>query len=176
MLNKIVTSSLAPLTGRLAVLFDQNGVTASHIRMARIGTGIVAILLFGLQYMGAAVAVFMLHKLIEALNQKDGANDAPASRYLVAATALLAVTWTATNHGLPVAFLFWSVLVNIITEAQQSKSALRIADSGELSLICIILALAPDYLPAIAILGGVVFTISSAWNSLGVLRSLMSKI
>lgn len=176
MLNKIVTSGLTPLYSGLNKQLSKQGLSTTHIRMARIATGLLAILLFGLQYMGLAVIVFLLHKIVAGLSTSPDNQEQRAGHYLVGATALLAVTWTASGYGLPVAFLFWALLANIITEAGRPASTLRLADSGELSLICIFLALAPDYLPAIAIMGGVLFTISAAWNSLSALRAIMGKI
>ncbi len=174
MLNQIVTSGLAPLYKNLNVKLTKQGVTPPLLRLARAGTGLLAIILFGLQYLGLAVAIFLLHKLIAGLTSAAEPQEKNhAGHYLVAATALLAATWTASDSGLPVAFLFWTVLVNIITEQSRPANALRLADSGELSLICVLLALVPGYLPAVAIMGGVLFTISSAWNSLPSIRRLM---
>lgn len=163
MLGPVVQRAVDPLWKKLADRFTARNFPASSLKILTFVALCSTIILFGLQYFAAAVVMFILYVVGSCMTQYLAASPASemADIFLISGS-FMASLWTATEAGLAVAFLFWAVLVNILT-INRYKPAFIIIDTFELGLALVVIALtSPAYIPPVVILTGVACLFSAA--------------
>lgn len=160
MIGPYLKSALTPTVGKLGKFSQEKGITALHLNVTVWASGIATLVALGLQYFMTGIAFFLLHRLtIEMLETRCQKKENLFRDYFVITGSLMAMLWTAGDHALPVAFLFWAIMMNLLG-ILSFKPAFIVIGLAEISTILILIALAPAYLPAIAILFGAACLIS----------------
>jgi len=161
MLGPFIVDKTAPFFASLQHTLAAKGISGLHLKITLWATGIATLVAFGLQYFGAGIVLFLLHKATVSALESKGENNGKTliQDYFVTTGAMMATLWTASDSSLPIAFMFWAILVNLLGTIS-FKPTLIIIDSFEIACVVILLALAPTYTPAIAILFGATCLIS----------------
>ena len=160
MIGPYLKAALAPAIAPLDKLALEKGATSLHLRIAIWVTGGATLVLLGLQYFVTGIILFLLHRLaIGVLETRQQEKENLFRDYFIITGSLMAMLWTAGDHALPVAFLFWAIMMNLLGTLS-FRPALIVIGLAEISAILILIALAPAYLPAIAILFGAACLIS----------------
>ncbi|MDY0029714.1 MAG: hypothetical protein RBR86_07205 [Pseudobdellovibrionaceae bacterium] len=162
MIGPTIASLSEPLALKLASKLEKKGVTRPLLNLLLIAAGIATIILFGLQYFWCGLAAYLFHRLLcqTASPEQITARSYLFRDYFFLSGAMIAMLWTGADFGIPVAFLFWGMLLNTLSIISFNPK-IKILGLFELSLIMLAMAAAPDYIPAIAILGGVACLIST---------------
>lgn len=164
MIGSFLQSITSPLIQKLDTLAKNKNVTPLHMTLITVLCAVLSITLFGLQYFWTALLFFILYCASFALYSKqkqDQTNkDIPFASYLVVTSSMMALLWTSAGFSIPIAFMFWAMLINILANIKFDPK-LKIIDLAELSLILIAMAASPFYIPAIALLTGIMCLISS---------------
>ncbi|HNQ91548.1 MAG TPA: hypothetical protein PKI93_01300 [Alphaproteobacteria bacterium] len=160
MLGGFLKSSLSSTIAKLDGFAKSKGITPLHLTLVMWGTGIVTLVAFGLQYFLTGILFFLLHRLtIAVMDSGQSEKDHLLRDYFIITGSLMAMLWTAGNAALPVAFMFWAIMMNLLGTLT-FKPQMVVIDLFEISLLLILIALAPNFIPAIAILFGAACLIS----------------
>ncbi|GEM_PF-1979879 len=169
MLGPYLESTTAPLVKKLTSHIQEKNIPPVFIKGASWICAIATILFFGLQYIWIGLVFFLLHRLTRII-LKDGQNDTQNkdritlfSSYLIVTGSMMALLWTASSFSIPVSFMFWAIMINLLGTITFRPKIIAI-DIFELSLILLAMVAAPTYIPAIALLAGVACLIGCCFS------------
>ncbi|HOO50731.1 MAG TPA: hypothetical protein PLK94_05505 [Alphaproteobacteria bacterium] len=172
MIGPYLSSASTTPTKKLRTALENKGMGNASLTALIILCGILSAILFGLQFFWSGLALFLLHRLFCQVenNQAQAQAQTQDKRhifrdYFFVSAAMMGLLWTGATFALPIAFLFWAMMINALA-AISFKPKLIVIDIFELSLILIALAAAPHMIPAIAILGAIACLIGTATSYL----------
>lgn len=164
MIGPSIASLSEPLAAKLTKKLEAKGINSALLKILFIVTGLATIVLFGLQFFWGGLTAYLVHRL---LCQMTSASSTTAEKstlfrdYFFLSASMIGMLWTGTGFGIAIAFLFWGMLLNTLAIISFNPK-IKIIDLFELSLIMLAMAAMPEYIPAIAILGGVACLIGAA--------------
>ncbi len=175
MLGPYLESATDPLAKKITLLVKEKNISPLMIKFSSLIFALGTIVLFGLQYIWIGLAFFISHRLTRIILDKDS-NEAQGkdkttlfSSYFIVTGSMMALLWTASSFSIPVSFMFWAIMVNLLGTITFQPKIIAI-DIFELSLILLMMIAAPLYIPAIALLAGVLCLISCCFSFIQNLR------
>lgn len=164
MIGPSIASLSEPFAAKLAKKLEAKGLNSALLKILMIVMGLATIVLFGLQFFWSGLTAYLIHRLLCQMTSASSPTPdrSPLFRdYFFLSASMIGMLWTGTGFGIAIAFLFWGMLLNTLSMISFNPR-IRIIDLFELSLIMIAMAAMPEYIPAIAILGGVACLIGAA--------------
>ncbi len=167
MIGQYLLPFLTPLWARLDSLGNTYGVTPLAYHIAQTLTFLSTIVFMAIHMQGAGVAAFILHFIFVAVQRFSAQTQpSPTMNALhilgVAAATIFAIAFGETGiFGMPVAFLFLSWIVLILTNLSK-PDILQLIGLFEIGCSVVVIGLAAAYIPAIAILFGLACLTSAA--------------